>query len=128
MSRAHAGRLQPIAATIVCAGFLISCHSEGPIVTPRSHTATRVLATSDGSSPRSRKVITLDERFSDAFQRYIYGPTQFGHYGLPLELAILRDHGLHGVFFTESLFAARFGQGALQEIVGLIRDARQEMK
>jgi len=70
----------------------------------------------------------LDERFSDAFQRYIYGPTQFGHYGLPLELAILRDHGLHGVFFTESLFAARFGQGALQEIVGLIRDARQEIQ
>jgi hypothetical protein len=70
----------------------------------------------------------LDERFSDAFQRYVYGPTQFGCYGLPLELAILRDHGLRGVFFTESLFAARFGQGALQEIVGLIREARQEVQ
>jgi len=70
----------------------------------------------------------LDERFADAFERYVYGPTPFGQYGLPLELAILRDHGLHGVFFTESLFATRFGHGALQEIVGLIREARQEIQ
>jgi hypothetical protein len=70
----------------------------------------------------------LDEQFPDAFKRYVYGPTRFGDHALPLNLAMLRDHGLHGVFFTEALFATRFGTGALQELVGLIQAGGQEVQ
>lgn len=68
----------------------------------------------------------IDAKFPDAFRRYIYGPTDSGQYGLPFQLQLLRDHGLTGVFFVEPLFAARFGQEALAEIVTLVRDAGQE--
>jgi hypothetical protein len=68
----------------------------------------------------------LDSRFKGAYNRYIYGPTASGHYGLPFQLRLLNDHGLHGVFFVESLFAARFGNDPLAEILGLIADSSQE--
>jgi hypothetical protein len=71
---------------------------------------------------------SLDEQFPDAFRRYIYGPTRFGDHALPLKLAMLRDYGLRGVFFTEALFATRFGTGALQELVGLIQAGGQEIQ
>ena len=70
----------------------------------------------------------LEERFPDAFRRYVYGPTRSGDHGLPLKLAILRDHGLRGVFFTETLFATRFGTAALEELVGLLQAGGQEVQ
>jgi hypothetical protein len=70
----------------------------------------------------------LDERFPDAFKRYVYGPTSAGDCALPLKLKILADHGLKGVFFTEPLFTQRFGVEPLGEIVRLILDAKQEVQ
>ncbi len=70
----------------------------------------------------------IDGRFPEAFQRYIYGPTAAGPHGLPLKLKVLRDHGLKGVFFVEPVFSARFGLAPLQEVVGLIQDAGQEVQ
>jgi hypothetical protein len=64
----------------------------------------------------------LDERFPDAFQRYVYGENENGH-ALPKTLEILARHGLRGVFFVEPLFSYRFGIEPLREIVGLIQDA-----
>lgn len=70
----------------------------------------------------------IDARFPDAYQRYVYGDTVHGQYGLPMKLKVLRDRGLKGVFFVEPVFSARFGLEPLQEIVGLIRDAGQEVQ
>ena len=70
----------------------------------------------------------LDESFPDAFQRYIYGHTKRGEYGLTRTLELLAAHGLKGVFFTEPLFSKRFGSGPLEEIVGLIQAANQEVQ
>lgn len=70
----------------------------------------------------------LDRKFPDAFRRYIHGPTPRGDYGLPYQLRMLQAHGLTGVFFIEPLFALRFGQAALDEIVGLVRNAGQEVQ
>lgn len=70
----------------------------------------------------------LDERFPDSFLRYIHGPTACGDYGLPFQLRLLQEHGLAGVFFVEPLFALRFGQQALDDIVGLLREAGQEVQ
>ena len=70
----------------------------------------------------------IDRKFPQQFQRYIYGRTKQGNYGLPRTLNLLNAHGLSGVFFTESLFSARFGASPLQEIVGLINDANQEIQ
>lgn len=66
----------------------------------------------------------IDRKFPDSFGRYIYGPE--GEYGLPFQLRVLSDHGLKGVCFVEPLFAGRFGQEPLSEIVGLIEDAGHE--
>ena len=70
----------------------------------------------------------IDARFPEAFRRYVYGDTPHGQYGLPMKLRILNDHGLRGVFFVEPVFSARYGIGPLQEIVGLIREAGQEVQ
>lgn len=71
----------------------------------------------------------IDEKFPDAFARYVYGRDARGRVnGLPLQLELLQQHGLHGVFFVESLFTGRFGIGPLQEIVGLIGAAGQEVQ
>lgn len=70
----------------------------------------------------------LDKEFPDAFRRYVYGPTKRGDYGLTRTLARLNAHGLKGVFFTEPLFSARFGSQPLAEVVGLIREAGQEVQ
>jgi hypothetical protein len=43
-------------------------------------------------------------------------------------LRLLSAHGLVGVFFVEPLFAGRFGRLPLEEIVGLIREADQEIQ
>lgn len=70
----------------------------------------------------------LDARFPEAFRSYVYGPTADGDAALPLTVDILNDHGLTGVFFVEPLFSARFGRAPLQEMVGLIAEARQEIQ
>lgn len=70
----------------------------------------------------------LDEAFPAAFERYVYGRSSHGAYALPKTLEILNQHGLHGVFFVEPLFATRFGQKYLDLVVGLIRDAGQEVQ
>jgi len=70
----------------------------------------------------------LDENFPQAFQRYVYGHTPSGEYGLRHKLKTLREHGLLGVFFIEPLFAARFGIAPLAEIVGLVREHGHEVQ
>lgn len=71
---------------------------------------------------------SIDQKFPDAFRRYIHGPTARGDYGLPYQLRLLREHGLTGVFFIEPLFALRFGQAALDEIVELVQEAGHEVQ
>lgn len=70
----------------------------------------------------------LDKNFSEAFQQYIYGSTPHGDYGLPIQLKILQDYGLLGVFFVEPLFATRFGEEPLSEIISLITESKQEVE
>jgi hypothetical protein len=70
----------------------------------------------------------IDAKFPAAFRRYIYGPTPQGNYGLPYTLQELNAHGLIGTFFVEPLFSTRFGAQPLAEIVGLIKDAGQDVQ
>ena len=72
--------------------------------------------------------IGIDEKFPNAFRRYIYGPTSKGNFGLPYKLDVLRHHGLPGVFFVEPLFSTRFGGQPLAEIVGILLEANQEVQ
>lgn len=72
--------------------------------------------------------LNIDERFPNAFRKYIYGPTSKGNFGLPYKLDVLTHHGLIGVFFVEPLFSTRFGGQPLAEIVGLIRESAQEVQ
>ncbi|MCP5227809.1 hypothetical protein [Accumulibacter sp.] len=68
----------------------------------------------------------LDERFPHAFRQYVYGPTSKGNYGLPYQIEVLNAHGLTATFFVEPLFATRFGNEPLAEIVGLLKEGAQE--
>jgi len=68
----------------------------------------------------------IDEKFPDAFRKYIYGPTPKGDFGLPYQLDALTQHGLTGVCFIEPLFSTRFGAQPLAEIVGLVRESGHE--
>lgn len=70
----------------------------------------------------------IDEKFPGNFRKYIYGPTDKGHFGLPYQLDVLKGHGLAGVFFVEPLFSARFGEQPLAEIVGLLHEHTQEIQ
>lgn len=70
----------------------------------------------------------LDAQFPARFDRYVYGRSARGSYALPKTLEILERNGLHGVFFVEPLFAARFGVEHLQRIVQMIRSAGQEIQ
>lgn len=72
--------------------------------------------------------VDIDARFPDAWRRYILGETPRGRYGLPLQLEMLGDHGLRGVFFVEPLHAARFSSDPLSQTVGMIREADQEVQ
>lgn len=72
--------------------------------------------------------LNIDEKFPNAFRKYIYGPTSKGNYGLPYKLDVLKHHGLTGVFFVEPLFSTRFGDAPLAEIVGLLRESAQEVQ
>jgi len=68
----------------------------------------------------------IDEKFADAFDRYIHGNTQQGCYGLPYQFKVMNDHGLTSVCFVEPLFSARFGHEPLDEVVGLVNAAKHE--
>ena len=70
----------------------------------------------------------IDAKFPDAFNKYIYGKTSGGDYGLPFQLELLKQHNLKAVFFVEPLFATRFGMNALQEIVDLIGEYGQSIE
>jgi peptidoglycan/xylan/chitin deacetylase (PgdA/CDA1 family) len=70
----------------------------------------------------------LDADFPRAFRRYVFGRSSQGDFALPATLEILAKHGLHGVFFVEPLFAARFGENHLRTIVELIQGAGQEVQ
>lgn len=70
----------------------------------------------------------LDARFPASYDRYVFGGSRHGRYALPQTLEILARHGLHGVFFVEPLFAARFGVEHLARIVELIKAAGQEIQ
>lgn len=70
----------------------------------------------------------IDTKFPSAFNKYIYGKTASGDYGLPFQLRLLKEHDLKAVFFVEPLFATRFGVDALQEIVGMIKDQGQSVE
>lgn len=70
----------------------------------------------------------LDTRFPSSFERYVYGRSKHGEYALPKTLEILDKHRLHGIFFIEPLFAARFGVEHLAVIVDLVRQAGQEVQ
>lgn len=72
--------------------------------------------------------LNIDEKFPNAFRKYIYGPTSKGNFGLPYQLDVLKHHGLTGVFFVEPLFSTRFGAQPLAEIVGLLREKDQEVQ
>lgn len=65
----------------------------------------------------------IDQRFPAAFRNYVHGEG-----ALRYKLQQFQQHGLHGVFFVEPLFATRFGRGPLEEIVGLIREYGQEVQ
>jgi hypothetical protein len=60
--------------------------------------------------------------------RYIYGRTPKGDYGLPFQVRLLKEHGLKATFFVESLFAEGFGQGPLAEIVDILTAAGQDVQ
>ncbi|WP_151446697.1 polysaccharide deacetylase [Lacisediminimonas profundi] len=51
-----------------------------------------------------------------------------GGYGLQDILDLLQRHRLHGVFFVEPLFSARFGKRFLETIVSMIKAAGQEVQ
>lgn len=70
----------------------------------------------------------IDRKFPLAFNNYIYGRTPVGDYGLPYQLALLKEHDLKAVFFVEPLFSMRFGKTYLEEIVGLILEAGQSVE
>lgn len=70
----------------------------------------------------------IDKKFPHAFSNYIYGKTSRGDFGLPFQLQLLNEYGLKAVFFVEPLFSMRFGQSYLEDIVGLVQEANQEVE
>jgi len=70
----------------------------------------------------------IDTKFPEAFQRYIYGCTDRGEFGVRYQAELLKEHGLIGVFFVEPLFSGRFGLEPLTEIVALLREREQEIQ
>ena len=69
----------------------------------------------------------IDKDFPKAFEKYVYGKTRKGHYGLLINIEIINRYGLKAVFFVEPLFAAHFGLEPLAKIVQIIQDADQEI-
>ncbi len=70
----------------------------------------------------------LDAEFPAAFDSHILGRTSRGDFGVGFQAELLREHGLEGVFFTEPLFATRFGEQPLADIVGMVQQAGQDVQ
>lgn len=70
----------------------------------------------------------IEHQFPAAFDRYVNGGSAAGEFALPKTLEILGRHHLHGIFFVECLFAARFGIDYLRRIVELIQGAGHEVQ
>lgn len=70
----------------------------------------------------------LDAAFPSAFERYIYGPTAHGNFGLGFQTQALKDRNLVANFFVEPLFSYRFGLNFLREIVDLIQLQQQNIE
>lgn len=70
----------------------------------------------------------MKSRLPEAFRRLTYGPKPHERGALPVNLQILRDNGLRAVFFVEPLFSYYYGLDALQEMVGLIMEAGQDVQ
>jgi peptidoglycan/xylan/chitin deacetylase (PgdA/CDA1 family) len=70
----------------------------------------------------------MDASLPEAFRRLTYGPLPRERGALPLNLQILRDNGLRAVFFVEPLFSYYYGLNALQELVGVIMEAGQDVQ
>jgi len=67
-------------------------------------------------------------RLPAAFRRLTYGPPPHERGALPVNLQILQDNGLRAVFFVEPLFSYYYGLDALQELVGLVMEAGQDVQ
>lgn len=65
---------------------------------------------------------------TEAMGFYIYGDTGTGSFGVPFQLACLKEHGLRATYFVESLFANVTGLKPLKEIVSLIQSQGQEVQ
>jgi len=70
----------------------------------------------------------LDDRFPDAYQRYVYGSSRKGNFALPHILGTLNRYGLKGVFFVEPMFSGRFGLEYLAIIVRMLNASGQEVQ
>jgi len=70
----------------------------------------------------------MGARLPAAFRRLTYGPPPHERGALPVNLQILRDNGVRAVFFVEPLFSYYYGLDALQELVGLIMEAGQDVQ
>jgi len=70
----------------------------------------------------------MEARLPEAFRRLAYGPPPRERGALPVNLQLLRDNGLRAVFFVEPLFSYYYGLDALQELVGLIMEAGQDVQ
>lgn len=66
--------------------------------------------------------------FRRALERDILGQTPRGHYGVPFQLDLLRQHDLRAVFLVEALFATATGLAPLGEITHQITEAGQEVQ
>ena len=70
-----------------------------------------------------------DKRYlRQAIDRYVYGKSPSGDYGIGLQAKILNDNGLKGCFFVESLCAHEFGVEPLAEIVDCITESKGEVQ
>lgn len=72
--------------------------------------------------------MNIDEKFPKAFERYFLGCSKAGCFALPKTIDILKKNNLHGVFFVEPLFAARFGLEYLKKIISYINNAGHEIQ
>lgn len=61
-------------------------------------------------------------------RRWFHGATPRGDYGVPFQLRVLSDHGLRGSFFVESLMGSVVGPGPVEEMVGTVLDAGQDVQ
>jgi len=60
--------------------------------------------------------------------RDIYGATPGGDFGIEYQVALLKRHGLKGVFFVEALMACEIGIAPLARIVDVIQEAGSEVQ